>query len=200
MNKKVVLLGGKINSGKNTVYNIIANAYSDMQIEQVSFAQPVKQMCERIFKKYGMRNSFSDSNKVRKNLVKGVDEHGNEISNWGFDVFFGGGGILSTSEDLVKFSLAHFEEENKELELTRMPTFDISDTMKIGLGWHILKAKDGFKWIWHNGGTGGYTSSIVLDTEKKNGVIILSNVSAFNPNSGNIDKLCFDLMKIVGSE
>jgi CubicO group peptidase (beta-lactamase class C family) len=167
----------------------------------LSQKRPFVELLEkRIFKKYGMRNSFSDPNKVRKNLVKGVDEHGNEISNWGFDVFFGGGGILSTSEDLVKFSLAHFEEENKELELTRMPTFDISDTMKIGLGWHILKAKDGFKWIWHNGGTGGYTSSIVLDTEKKNGVIILSNVSAFNPNSGNIDKLCFDLMKIVGSE
>lgn len=65
--------------------------------------------------------------------------------------------------------------------MTRKPTFDINKGMKIGWGKHILKTEKGFNWIWHNGGTGGYTSSMVLDTEKKNGVIILSNVSAFNP-------------------
>lgn len=155
---------------------------------------------KKIFKKYEMRNTFTDPNKVKNNLVKGLDQYGKEIPNWEFDVFFGGGGILSTSEDLGKFALAHFDHKNKELELTRIPTYDISDNMKIGLGWHLLKSRDGFKWIWHNGGTGGYTSSIVLDTEKNDGVIILSNVSAFNPNSGNIDKLCFDFMKIIGSE
>ena len=151
-------------------------------------------LIKRIFNKYKMQNTHTSLNGIENNLVKGLDDKGQEVSNWQFDVLFGGGGILSTTEDLAKFAQAQFDKKNKELELTRKPTFDIKDDMKIGLGWHILKTEKGFNWIWHNGGTGGYSSSIVLDVEKKNGVIILSNVSAFNPKMENIDKLCFDLM------
>ena len=114
--------------------------------------------------------------------------------NWDFDVLFGGGGILSSTEDLVKFANAQFNPKNKELALTRKPTFDIDESMKIGLGWHILKTDKGFNWVWHNGGTGGYSSSMVIDAEKKNGVIILSNASNINDN---IDDLCFKLMKQI---
>jgi hypothetical protein len=72
--------------------------------------------------------------------------------------------------------------------------------MKIALGWHIIKTEKEFNWVWHNGGTGGYSSSMVLDAGKKNGVIILSNVSAFNTKMKNIDNLCFELMKQIENQ
>jgi len=150
---------------------------------------------QRIFKKYKMGNSHTSSKGFENQIIKGLDETGQEVSNWEFDVLFGGGGILSTSEDLVKFAQAQFDIKNKELELTRKPTFDIDEDMKIGLGWLILKSENEFKWIWHNGGTAGYSSSMVLDVAKKNGVIILSNVSGANPERGNIDELSFIIMK-----
>lgn len=152
---------------------------------------------KRVFNKYKMKNSYTSPKGIEFNIVKGLDTKGQEIPNWEFDVLFGGGGILSSTEDLVKFSRAQFDKSNKELELTRKATFNINDRMKIGLGWHILKTDKGSDWIWHNGGTGGYSSSMVLDVEKKNGVIVLSNVSAFNPQMPNIEKLCFGLMKMV---
>ena len=144
-----------------------------------------------------MTNSYTSSQNLDKRLIEGLDENGEVVSNWDYDVLFGGGGILSSAEDLVKFVNAQFNPKNKELSLTRKPTFDINEGMKIGLGWHILKTENGFNWVWHNGGTGGYSSSMVLDTENKNCVIILSNVSAFNPKMENIDKLCFELMKNI---
>lgn len=150
---------------------------------------------KRVFDKYKMKSSYTTSQKLDDRLVKGIDQNGEFVSNWDFDVLFGGGGILSTTEDLVKFANAQFNPKNTELALTRNPTFNKNENMKIGLGWHILKTEKGFNSIWHNGGTGGYSSSMVLDVEKKNGVIILSNVSAFNPKMENIDKLCFELMK-----
>ena len=61
-------------------------------------------------------------------------------------------------------------------------------------GWHVIKTRSGSELIWHNGGTGGYSSSMALDLDKKNAVIILSNVSAFNPKMANIDTLCFSLI------
>lgn len=156
-----------------------------------------KLLQKRIFDKYKMTNSFTSSQNLNNRLVKGLDGNGEVVSNWDFDVLFGGGGILSSTEDLVKFVNAQFNPKNKELALTRKPTFDINESMKIGLGWHILKTENGFNWVWHNGGTGGYSSSMVLDAEKKNGVIILSNASNINEN---IDDLCFKLMKQIENQ
>jgi len=152
---------------------------------------------KRIFDKYKMSSSHTSLKGIKNNIVKGLDVTGQEVSNWEFDVLFGGGGIVSTAEDLVKFAQAQFDNRNKELELTRTPTFEINEEMKIGLGWHILKSENEFKWIWHNGGTAGYSSSMVLDVAKKNGVIILSNVSGFNPKMGNIDELSFGILEQI---
>ena len=44
---------------------------------------------------------------------------------------------------------------------------------------------------------GGYSSSIVIEEKSKNGIIILSNASAFNPSNKNIDKLCLELMEAL---
>lgn len=107
--------------------------------------------------------------------------------------------MLSTTQDMVKFICAEFNPKNKELALTRIPTFKINDNLEIGLGWHIQKKKDENDLYWHNGGTGGYRSILVFDPQAKNGVVVLSNVSAFHPKSENIDKLGFNLMKEIGA-
>lgn len=150
-----------------------------------------KLLQKKVFDKYKMSNSFISSQNLGDKLVKGLDKEGNIVSNWDWDVLLGCGGILSTSEDLDKFAKAQFNPKNKELALTPKPTFTISDNMKIGLGWHILKSNNGKDLIWHNGGTGGYSSSMTVNVEEKNAVIILSNVSDIN---NTIDDLCFELM------
>lgn len=94
-----------------------------------------------------MTNSFTTPQKLENRLVKGIDQNGELVSNWDFDVLFGCGGILSTTEDLVKIANAQFNTKNTELALTRKPTFDINERMKIGLGWHILKTEKGSNWI-----------------------------------------------------
>lgn len=160
--------------------------------QKMSFQQLLQ---KQVFDKYEMTSSFITSQNLGSRLVKGLDKNGEAVSNWDFDVLFPAGGILSTTEDLVKFANAQFNPKNSELTLTRKPTFDINESMKIGLGWYILKTEKGFNRIWHNGGTGGYSSSMILNVEKKNGVIILSNVSAFNLKMESIDKLCFELME-----
>lgn len=149
---------------------------------------------KKIFDKFKMTNSFTSSQNLNNQLIKGQNPNGEVVSNWDFDVLFGAGGILSTTEDLAKFADAQFNPQNKELALTRKPTFNINENMKIGLGWHILKSKNGKDLIWHNGGTGGYSSSMAVNINDKTAVIILSNVSAFSSGMGKIDELCFDLI------
>ena len=150
---------------------------------------------KRVFDRYGMTASFTRSSDAGERLVKGLNAHGDTTSNWDFDVLAGGGCVLSTTADLARFAMAQFNPENRELALTRVPTFAVHDTMKIGLGWHILQSETGQELIWHNGGTGGYSSSMAINMAEKVAVIILSNVSAFYPASGNIDRLCFALIR-----
>ncbi len=154
----------------------------------------------RVFEKYKMNNSFTSSLNLNHKLVKGLNNNGEVVPNWEFDALLGAGGILSTSEDMLKFAIGHFNPQNKELTLTRNTTFNVDENMKIGLGWHILKSKNDKELYWHNGGTGGYSSSIALSTENKNAVVILSNVSAFNPKMKNIDNLAFALMELLEDE
>ncbi len=158
--------------------------------QKTSFQQLLQ---KNIFDKYKMTNSFTSSQNLGNRLVKGLNAKGEIVSNWDFDILFGGGGILSTTVDLAKFAKAQFNSNNKELSLTRKPTFVINDKKKIGLGWHVLKSERDKELFWHNGGTGGYSSSIAVNVESKTAVIILSNVSSFNPKMENIDKLCFEL-------
>lgn len=165
--------------------------------QKTSFQQLLQ---KKVFDQYNMKNSYTSSENLKDKLVNGLNVNGEKTSNWDFDVLFGGGGILSTTEDLSKFINAQFNDKNVELALTRKPTFTINDNMKIGLGWHILKNKDSSEFLWHNGGTGGYSSSLAFNTDNKNAVIILSNVSAFNPKMGNIDKLCFELMGLTNKK
>ena len=151
-----------------------------------------------ILSKYNMNNTTTDKDKIKLKLVDGLDSLGNKTSNWDLNALVGTGGILSNVEDLSKFALAQFNDQNKELKLTRQSTFDFSKYhMEVGLGWKIIKPDENLRWYADNGGTGGYSSLIALDVEKRNGIIILSNVSAFNENSRNIDNLCFLLMKTL---
>ncbi len=153
---------------------------------------------QEIFSKYNMTDSTTDREKIADKLVRGIDAEGNEVANWDDqDVTVGAGGILSNANDLSKFALAHFNDSNEELALIGTPTFPVSDDMVIGLGWHILKNESETDWLWHNGGSGGYCSSMAIDKKRRTGVIILANISSYHEYADNIDNLCFALMKTL---
>ncbi|KXX70948.1 hypothetical protein AVL50_10820 [Flammeovirga sp. SJP92] len=152
---------------------------------------------KKIFSNYNMRNSTSVLDNIKGDLVAGLNTAGEETSNWEFSVLAGAGGIFSTVEDLSNFAIAQFDQTNKALQLTKGKTFEINDDMDIGLGWHILKSQADNNWYYHMGGTGGYTSTMIIDDVSKNGIIVLSNVSAYNPNMVNVEKMSFELMKTL---
>lgn len=171
--------------------------YTLSKVENVTYESLLN---SKIFSKYDMQNSTTDITAIKGNLVKGLNNEGIEVPNWEFSVLAGAGAIYSTVEDLSQFAISQFDFSNKELKLTRVKSFELNENMDIGLGWHILKSQSENLWYWHNGGTGGYSSSMVIEEKSKNGIIILSNVSAFNPNMGNVDRLCFELMKTLEKE
>lgn len=184
-------------SGKLSEYSNAGVGLLGYLMEVISDQNYEDLLQDRICSKYGMSQTTCDQEKVREQLVEGLDAQGKSTAVWDFQSLKGAGAILSSVEDLVKFSKAHFDKSNEVLELTRRSTFVINENLEMGLGWHIIKTKSGGEVIWHNGATGGYTSSMLLDVENQKAVIILSNVSAYSQYMKNIDSLCFDLMKAI---
>ena len=149
---------------------------------------------ERVFAPYAMKHSSTLKNEVADKLVIGLDNSGQPTSNWDLASLKGAGAVLATAEDLMFFAQAHFDSSDDVLTLTREVTFTVNDNLDMALGWHVLKNKSVNPVHWHNGGTGGYRSSLAVDVKAKRAVVVLSNVSAFNRKSGKIDELCFELL------
>ncbi len=123
-------------------------------------------------------------------LVNGLNISGGIAENWDFNVLAGAGGIKSSVSDMLKFMESQLNDTTAEIELLQQKTFE-SDEINLALGWHIIKDKE---YLWHNGATGGYLSSLVLDPNTKRGVIVLSNISYAHPNASFIDQLVFALI------
>ena len=95
----------------------------------------------------------------------------------------------------MKFAKAVISQNDEALNMLNTPTIAINDKMSVGLGWHIIHSKNGNLVLWHNGATAGYVSSMIVDIKTKRSIVILTNVSAFHPNMGNIDQMNFALFK-----
>lgn len=186
--------------GKKYAYSNLGTgllAYTLCRIDNSTYEELLNRM---VFSRFGMTNSTTIRENLNTDLVKGLDRNGRVTSNWDLGALEGAGAILSTAEDMSKFALAQLDTTNRDLLLTRERTYSESQTMGIGLGWHITKSEDAGDIVWHNGGTGGYRSCIAIDPVKGNGAIILTNVSAGNKSAGKIDELCFNLLRSLNQD
>lgn len=185
------------NPGEKCAYSNLGGGLLGYVLTKVEHATYEDLLQTKIFSKYRMRNSTTNRNKIEAKLIKGLNDSGEEVSNWDLSVLMGAGGILSTVEDLSKFAIAQFDNSNEELELTRTSFFKVSDNFSMGLGWSVIQTESGAEWNWHNGGTGGYTSSMIINSKTKNGVIILSNISALGELTNNVTSLSPELMNTL---
>lgn len=162
------------------------------KIENKSYEQLLQ---ERIFQPYSMSISTTGREPVRDRLATGLNKRGNPTAYWDFGALQSAGAILSTVEDLSKFIIANFNESNQVLKLQKEATFNIDENRDMAFGWFILNQDTGDRWHWHNGGTGGFRSSLVMSTATRKGVAVLSNISAGHSHAAKIDSLSFILLE-----
>lgn len=129
-----------------------------------------------IFTPLGMKQTYI-SGEVTKSLATGYRDT-NPVKAWTWNsrsVLTGAGGILSNAEDMLKFLTSQWADNtplSSAFKAARQERADAGGpVMQIGLGWHIRE----HKYIWHNGGTGGFRSFAGFDPEKKRAIVILTN-------------------------
>jgi len=129
-------------------------------------------------------------------VVAGRTSFGARAPNWDFPVNFAGvGGIRSTLADMVLFARAMLGEVPKSapaslkraLVASRTKLRTANDTLDLGFAWHLLK-RGGGDLLSHHGMTGGFSSSLVIDVNRRRASIVLAD--AF----GGFDDLAFRLL------
>ena len=130
------------------------------------------------------------------NYTTGYDESKAKTCHWDFPILYSAGAIKSNISDMSRFLYAHLHNNYFSIILkdcTKKISSDIQG--HVGKGWMTetvsSKLMEINPIVWHNGGTGGYSSFMGMLLEDKIGVIILSNKADDN---SIIDQLGFALL------
>lgn len=183
------------NSGKVPHYSNLAVALLGQSLSQSQNKDFAELLNEYVFKKYGMKHSYTSLDQAAKQLVPAFDAQGKEITTWSFNTFLPAGGVFSTASDLTRFAQAQFDAKNAAVQLTQQATTEKVGSYQLGLGWFVREQENGIKIIWHGGNTAGHSAILMIDLNKKKAVTILANVAAVHPEMANIEKLAAQLLQ-----
>ncbi|HRV80853.1 MAG TPA: serine hydrolase, partial [Planctomycetota bacterium] len=111
-------------------------------------------------------------------------------SLWHFQAMVSAGGIRSSVRDMLRLAQATVAAPEgvlgAALELSMRPTFEVDETLSMGLGWH---RNPQLGLVWHNGQTGGFHSYLCVCPSEDLAVVVLCNTA-----SGLVDQLGSNLM------
>ncbi|WP_228973104.1 serine hydrolase [Streptomyces sp. DH12] len=114
-------------------------------------------------------------------LARGHDGDGRPTRPWHLADLAGAGALRSTASDLVTFVLAQWDASGplaEAVRLSRETRHPTGPSSWAHLGWvgHRPDPRQGGRpQIWHNGGTGGFSSFVGFDPDRRTAVVALAN-------------------------
>jgi len=154
---------------------------------------------EGIFGPLGMQYSTTDFNRVRDRVVVGRKVDGTTYPNQDMEALTPSGGIFTSAEDMARFAAAVLGGTDPALALTQRPVFTIADREQVALGWHVYTWREGWQILNHNGGIGGYTTTLNVDPENGRAVVVLANVMNVGEHGEAVRALGRALLRIIAA-
>jgi CubicO group peptidase (beta-lactamase class C family) len=123
----------------------------------------------------------------QERFAQGYNPAGAPTPPWQIPTLAGAGALRSTAADMMAYLNAHLTaadttELGRSLRRAITPQADVNlgdnpefAGTRIGYGWHITP-RSGQSIVWHNGGTGGFSSFIGFNRATGQGVIVLVSV------------------------
>jgi CubicO group peptidase (beta-lactamase class C family) len=115
---------------------------------------------------------------MARNFASGHNADGTIVSPWDLPTLAGAGALRSSITDMLAYARANLDDEDGPLQqamaTARSPRERIDAQTQIGLTWFTQRTGD-HDIVWHDGGTGGFSSFIGLDEARETAIVVLSN-------------------------
>jgi CubicO group peptidase (beta-lactamase class C family) len=142
-------------------------------IEQSTYNELIT---SKILQPLNLTQTYMTLDQVPESLLAQGYNGNSEASAWQFQALAGAGSIRSSIEDLLAYGVAHLEDSTHALKTAMQLATTVhyqQGPLKVGLGWHVTA--DGV--LWHNGGTAGFRSIIMIDPVQQKVVAGITNSS-----------------------
>jgi len=155
-------------------------------VEGASGQQFLAYMSRHVFQPLGMAHTAPDKNdSLIPNRTRFYDrtDSGQFVLSPTVDNSYkwGGGGFLSTAEDLVKFGTAHLSPgylKAATLELLFTPQHTTSGSATpYGIGWFVDTDTLGHRYVYHGGGSVGGTTAFGVDRDSRVVIALVTNLT-----------------------
>lgn len=135
---------------------------------------------ERVFTPLAMDGAHLSEPPAGVRTAAGHTPNAQATGAWHFDPALAGvGGVRATLDDMVHYVQAHLGQRPSALDAalarTRQPV-DTASGQPMAMSW-MLAPLEGRTVHAHEGGTGGFSSFVAFDTERKRGVVVLSDTA-----------------------
>lgn len=139
-------------------------------------------LAQRITGPLGMRDTaITLSPEQQARFAQGHDQFMRPTGPWTLLTLAGAGAIRSTGNDMLTFLRAAMDPNSPIGPAMRLATTYRrpmgTDGSEIGLAWIISKPAVGRQILFHNGGTGGFRTAMVLEPGKRRGIVVLTNAA-----------------------
>ncbi|MCH2189585.1 MAG: serine hydrolase [Gammaproteobacteria bacterium] len=151
-------------------------------------------LAKYVFSPVGMKSAFTAQPKKGTVFADGHIQTGKKTSHWDFPTnMHGVGGIRASLNDLVLYAQANLDSNNKKLShlITAQKAILSPSEQTIGINWFHSKLGEQ-EFLFHEGGTGGFSSLIMINPNSKTAIIILSDTAL--TNIGGLGELAFSLI------
>ena len=143
---------------------------------------------KRVLEPMGLTNTYFHV-PLDKQMYLATGYRGNQAtSHWNFKALSGAGSLKSDIKDLVKYGVSTLNENPDKLktalQLTKQQHFS-DKGVRVALGWHFSGPG-----IWHNGGTGGFSTMLMIDPTRN---MVAAAMTNNDPNS-SVDDIIGYLM------
>lgn len=179
--------------GTRREYSNFAVGLLGIILEKVYGLEYERLLQKYIFNTYAMKQTkIGLSNADFKSFSQGYDVEGNPAPYWRNRIAEPGGGIRSTTRDMLLYMSRQLDKGNAVTKLSHTVTF--GDTKRgTGLNWGISTTKEGhLRWS-HDDGTDGFTSLCLIYPELNSGIILLTN------NGDHDDQSFYEIAKSIYS-
>lgn len=177
--ESLAALGDEADPGRAYAYSNYGYMLLGRLLEEATATSYAELVERRLAAPLGMGNTWVKPPAFRLQHLATGHRVGNPVEHWYAMPLPGASGVVSSVPDLLRYLDVHLGDDTTALSratrLAMQPLVRASESVEVGLGWHIYTVPDAPQVVYHNGSMMGFRSYIGMAPALDLGIVVLGN-------------------------